>query len=52
MFLEIQLMVISVVTIIVVFCTFISPKYTFYLAGHIIVYTPSQGKNRENYFHH
>ena len=32
------------------YCTFISPNYTFSLAGNIIVYTPSQGISREKYF--
>ena len=31
---------------------FVSPIYTFSLAGNIIVYTPNQGKNREKYFNH
>ena len=29
--------------------TFVSPIYTFSLALNILVYTPSQGKNREKY---
>ena len=32
--------------------TFVSPIYTFSLAGNIIVYTPNQGSNREKYFNH
>ena len=32
--------------------TFISPIYTFSLAGNIVVYTPSKGTNREKYFNH
>ena len=32
--------------------TFVSPIYTFSLAGNIIVYTPNQGKIREKYFNH
>ena len=35
---------------LMVFCTFISPICTFSLARNIIVYTPSQGTNREKYF--
>ena len=31
---------------------FISPTYTFSLAVNIVVYTPSQGSNREKYFIH
>ena len=31
---------------------FVSPIYTFSLAGNIIVYTPNQGENREKYFNH
>ena len=31
---------------------FVSPIYTFSLAGKIIVYTPSQGTFREKYFNH
>ena len=31
---------------------FVSPIYTFSLAGNIIVDTPNQGTNRENYFNH
>ena len=27
----------------IVFCTFVSPNKTFFLAGNIIVYTPTQG---------
>ena len=30
--------------------TFVSPICTFSLAGNIIIYTPNQGTNRENYF--
>ena len=30
--------------------TFVSPIYTFSLAGNIIVYTPIEGTNREKYF--
>ena len=30
--------------------TFVSPFYTFSLAGNIIVYTPIQGTNRKKYF--
>ena len=30
--------------------TFLSPIYTFSLAGYIIVYMPSQGTNREKNF--
>ena len=30
--------------------TFVSPIYTFSLAGNIIAYTPNQGTNREKYF--
>ena len=33
------------------FCTLISPIYTFFLAGNIIVHRPSQGTNREKYFY-
>ena len=33
------------------FGTFISPNYTFSLAGNIFIYTPSQGTNREKYFY-
>ena len=32
--------------------TFVSSFHIFSLAGDIIVYTPSQSKNRENYFNH
>ena len=32
--------------------TFVSPIYTFSLAGNIIVYRPSQGTNKEKYFKH
>ena len=32
--------------------TFVSPIYTFSLAGNIIVYTPNQGKNREKHLNH
>ena len=32
--------------------TFVSPFYTFSLAGNIIVYTAIQGANREKYFIH
>ena len=32
--------------------TFVSPIYTFSLAGNIIVYTPIRGTNREKYFNH
>ena len=32
--------------------TFSSPIYTFCLAGNIIVYTPTQGTNREKYSNH
>ena len=32
--------------------TFVSPIYTFSLAGNLIVYTPIQGTNRETYFNH
>ena len=32
--------------------TFVSPIYTFSLAGNIIVYTPNQGTNEEKYFNH
>ena len=31
--------------------TFLHPIYTFFLAGNVIVYTPSQDKNKEKYFH-
>ena len=31
------------------FCTFISPIYTFSLAGKLFVYRPSQNTNREKY---
>ena len=31
---------------------FVSPLYTFSLAGDIIVYTPIQGTNREKTFNH
>ena len=31
---------------------FISPIYTFSLAGNINAYMQSQGKNREKYFNH
>ena len=31
---------------------FHSPIYTFSLAGNIIIYTPSQGTNKEKYFNH
>ena len=37
---------------IFIFCTFISPIYTFSLAGKITVDTPSQGTNWENNFNH
>ena len=30
-------------------CFFVSPIYTFFLAGNKIVYTPRQGTNREKY---
>ena len=30
--------------------TFVSSIYTFFLVGNIIVFTPSQGTNREKYF--
>ena len=30
----------------------VSPNYTFSLAGNIIVYTPTQGTNREKYSNH
>ena len=33
-------------------CTFVSPIYTFSLAGNISVYTPFQGTIREKYFNH
>ena len=32
--------------------TFVSPIYTFFLAGNINVYMPIQGTNREKYFNH
>ena len=32
--------------------TFVSPIYTFSLAGNIIVYTPLQGTNGAKYFNH
>ena len=32
--------------------TFVSPIYTFSLAGNIIIKTPIQGANREKYFIH
>ena len=32
------------------YCTFVSPIYTFCLAGNIFVYTPSKSTNREKYF--
>ena len=32
--------------------TFVSPIYTFSLAGNIIVYKPIQGTNKEKYFNH
>ena len=32
--------------------TFVSPIYTFSLAGNIFVYTPNQGTSREKYFNH
>ena len=35
-----------------ILCTFVSLNYTISLAGNIIVYTPIQGTNRENYFNH
>ena len=33
------------------FFTFVSPIYTFSLVGNRIVYTPSQGTNKEKYWH-
>ena len=32
--------------------TFVSPTYTFFLAGNIIANTPIQDTNREKYFNH
>ena len=32
--------------------TFVSPIYTFSLAGNIIAYTPIRGTNSEDYFNH
>ena len=32
--------------------TFVSPIFTFSLAGNIVVYTPIQGTNRKKYFNH
>ena len=32
--------------------TFVTPIYTFSLAGNIIVYPPMQATNREKYFNH
>ena len=32
--------------------TFVSPIYTFSLAGNTIVYTPIHGTNRQKYFNH
>ena len=32
--------------------TFVSPTYTFSLAGNIIVYKPIPGTNRDKYFTH
>ena len=32
--------------------TFVSPIFTFSLAGNIIVYSPIQGTNMEKYFNH
>ena len=34
------------------YSTFVSPIYTFSVAGNIIVYRPIQGTNREKYFNH